>query len=255
MRVFYCTLLFIILAVFGFASCYSSNSTEETNNTIISKEQKLVDEMLDAMGGEEPYNSLRHVSWDFFGARQLLWDKHTGNVRIDYPRDSTVFLINVEADSGRVFRNGMEILQKDSLAYMVRRGKSIWINDSYWLVMPFKLKDEGVKLKLLSSDSLINNKATSVLEVTFENVGDTPENKYHIYIDKETKMIFQWAYFKNVNQEEPTSVWPWDNYHTHKGVLFSYDRSDGNGPHDVRVYETLPDEFYKSPVKPNYPNK
>ena len=37
----------------------------------------------------------------------------------------------------------------EQLGEMLENGRRAWINDSYWLVMPYKLRDPGVTLELL----------------------------------------------------------------------------------------------------------
>jgi hypothetical protein len=36
-----------------------------------------------------------------------------------------------------------------------------------------------------------------ILQLTFNAVGVTPENKYWLYVDKEDHLIKQWAYYQN----------------------------------------------------------
>lgn len=206
----------------------------------------IADSVMLAMGGRKAWDSLRYIKWDFFGARDLIWDKQLGRVRIDYPRDSVVYLINVGEDTGRVLRRGDEIINPDSLKKEIAKGKSIWINDSYWLAMPFKLKDSGVTLQYLREDTTAKGESAHVLQLTFSNVGDTPDNKYEVFIDKNDYLVKQWSYFRTSSQDSASAVWPWDNYSEYRGVLLSSDRSDNRGPRDVKVYDTLPDEVFES---------
>jgi hypothetical protein len=212
----------------------------------------IADSVMYAMGGRESWGNTRFIKWNFFGRRDLLWDKKTGNVRIHVPSDSTVFLVNVQQDTGSVFVNGEEITDKDSLQQLISKAKSIWINDSYWLVMPFKLKDSGVTLKYLRQDTLPSGQQADVLQLTFDDVGVTPQNKYEVYVDRSDNLIKQWAYFAEASQEEPSAVWPWDNYHDIAGLKFSYNRSDNKGPKDVVVYSDVPIEAFNSPDTPDW---
>ena len=43
----------------------------------------IADEVMAAMGGRKAWDETRHIAWNFFGARELVWDKWTGDVRID----------------------------------------------------------------------------------------------------------------------------------------------------------------------------
>ncbi|MDX1627489.1 MAG: hypothetical protein R3345_02250 [Fulvivirga sp.] len=212
----------------------------------------IADSVMVAMGGYEAWNNLRYIKWNFFGIRDLIWDKQTGLVRIDAPRDSMVYLINVQGDTGKVAKKGQPYTHPDSVAKYVKRGKSIWINDSYWLVMPFKLKDTGVTLKYLDQDTTMQGTPAHVLELTFNEVGDTPENKYEVFVDKNDFLIKQWSYFRSYSQDSASAIWPWDNYQRYQGVLLSGNRSDNRGPKAIVVYDSLPDQVFNSFEKPAY---
>lgn len=204
--------------------------------------------MMEAMGGRSAWDDLHYVSWTFFGARDLVWDKQSGRVRIDFPSQKTCYLINVYDETGQVFVDGTLIDEPDSLQKMVIQGKNMWINDSYWLFMPFKLKDSGVTLKMLRTDTLPGGNLADVLELTFSDVGVTPENKYEVYVDQTDSMVKQWAYFRNYTQDSASAIWPWDNYQAYGDVMLSADRSDGRGPSGVRVFDTLEDEVFNDPT-------
>ncbi|MGC1241097.1 MAG: hypothetical protein WA874_05905 [Chryseosolibacter sp.] len=205
---------------------------------------ELADSIMVAMGGREAWEETRFISWNFFGRRNLIWDKLKGQVRIESMPDSTVYLVNINDLRGRVQIKGTELSEPDSLKKMLEKGKSIWINDSYWLFMPFKLKDPGVSLAYLGEDTTFTGLRCNVLELTFQNVGDTPENKYRVYVDRRDNLVKQWAYYKDASQDSASQVWPWDNYQKYGALLLSADRSDGKGPRDVRIDEKLPQKVF-----------
>jgi hypothetical protein len=59
-----------------------------------------------------------------------------------------------------------------------------------------------------------------ILQLTFNAVGVTPENKYWLYVDKEDHLIKQWAYYQNFKDSEPKFLKPWNNYQ--KQVTFYF---------------------------------
>lgn len=210
------------------------------------KAAQLVSKMMDAMGGAKKWEELKYVSWTFFGARHLLWDKENKRVRIESPKDSSVYLVNLDGPSGRYAYNGVEVLDKEKLSKKLKRGKSIWINDMYWVFMPFKFYDQGVTVKYLGPDTTLVGAQADVLELTFDKVGDTPENKYQVFIDQKDHLIKQWDFFADANQDKASKAWPWDNYSEFKGLLLSSDRSDKSGPSNIRVYDRLDDKIFTS---------
>ena len=222
------------------------NQATIQNEILDTKAADLVSKMEIAMGGQKKWEDLNYVSWTFFGSRHLLWDKKGGRVRIDSPRDTSVYLVDLNNLKGKVIKGGMEVTDPEQLDELIQRGKSIWINDSYWLFMPFKLRDPGVSVNYMREDTMIGGVSASVLEMTFDNVGNTPENKYEVYIDKKDNLIKQWAFFKEANQETPPRIWPWDNYQSFGGLMLSTDRTDKSGPSNVRVYDEIDNSVFDS---------
>lgn len=210
------------------------------------KASALVSKMMEAMGGVEEWDDLKYVSWTFFGARHLVWDKANNRVRIETPRDSSIYLVNLDELEGKYAYNGLEITDSDIIISKIERAKSMWINDMYWLFMPFKLYDQGVTVKYVKEDTTAMGTMADVLELRFEDVGDTPQNKYEVYIDQNDNLIKQWDFFADANQEKASKVWPWDNYKDYNGLLLSANRSDKSGPSNVRVYDQLNDRVFTS---------
>ncbi len=204
---------------------------------------QLADSIMHAMGGRENWDKTRYISWTFSGRRDLVWDKTTGRVRIYNKPDSTTYLVNVSTGEGRVRIKGKEITEPDSLKKLVAKAKGIWINDSYWLVMPFKLKDTGVTLRYMGEDTLQGGLFNTLI-LTFKDVGVTPQNKYKLYVDIKDKLVRNWAYYSNSSQDTANFVRPWDNYQKYGNILLSADRSDKAGPSNVKVDDTLPDALF-----------
>lgn len=205
----------------------------------------LADKVMAAMGGRDSWDDTKYIAWNFFGVRDLIWDKSSGDVRINIPEDELKIILNVNSMEGKVNKGGENIENTDSLSKYLEMGKNIWINDSYWLVMPFKLKDSGVTLQYLGEDVTNNSDSAAVLELTFENVGSTPENKYHVYIDKNTNLVTQWAYFAEASQDTPNFVMPWLDYEKHGEILLSGNRGERKLS-EIKVLESVPDHTFKS---------
>src|SRR5574341_2122412 len=43
----------------------------------------IADEVMDKLGGRENWDKTRYVTWRFFGRRLHVWDKWTGNARVE----------------------------------------------------------------------------------------------------------------------------------------------------------------------------
>ncbi|MEK6478718.1 hypothetical protein WJR50_14325 [Catalinimonas sp. 4WD22] len=252
------TLLLCLIPCFYFA-CNSQNNEKmaevngaglaETNpaaegfnaNNSDPEAIEIADEVMEAMGGRAAWDSTRYIRWNFFGRRSLVWDKKTGDVRIDVPADSATYVINVNNDEGQVMMGGEEITNPGSLAKYVEQGKKIWVNDSYWLVMPYKLKDSGVTLTYVGEDTMQTGDMADVLELRFENVGFTPQNKYQVYVDKDDRLVKQWAYYSEASLDSPNFVTPWDDYQEYDGIKLSSSRGE-RGMEDIGVFDSIPHE-------------
>ncbi len=190
---------------------------------------RLADSIVKYHGGWEAYNNTRYINWNFFGARTLTWDKHEHRVRIEAPKDNTLYLLDFkdpENLSGRVRRFGEEVTNADSLSFFLEKAHSIWINDSYWLVHQFKLKDSGVTLKYGGEVRVDpqGKRPCHILEMTFKEVGNTPGNKYRLYVDKATFHINTWQFFRSADDAEPAMETPWKGYLPYNGIVLSHDR-------------------------------
>ncbi len=183
---------------------------------------EIADKVMKAMGGRKNWDDERYFIWNFFGSRTLWWDKLKGDVRIQmHNADSTVILINIFNDSGKVFSGGQEISISDSLSKYLKKGKGIWINDSYWLFMPFKLKDSGVSLAYVNEDTTEGGITSDLLQLTFENVGNTPKNKYHIWVDRKDNLIKQWAFYRDSKSADPNFITSWEGYEKYNSILLA----------------------------------
>jgi hypothetical protein len=204
---------------------------------------EIADKVMAAMGGRTNWDKTRYIAWNFFGARKLIWDKWTGNVRVDNLRDDMSVFININDNKARAFKYGKEQVHPDSIAKFGKIGKNAWINDGYWLVMPFKLKDSGVTLKYLGTEKTQDNHEADVLQLTFKEVGNTPQNKYKIWVDKQTSLVWQWAYYPKFDAEKPGFVRPWTDYQKHGRILLSGERGDRDLT-DIMVFDKLPQDIF-----------
>ncbi|WP_266369434.1 hypothetical protein [Tellurirhabdus rosea] len=211
---------------------------------------QIADQVMAAMGGRKAWDNVHYLAWTFFGNRRLIWDKWTGNVRIDNLKNDQTVVLNVNNEQGRVFRNGKEETGPDSVAKYVKQARAAWINDSYWLVMPYKLKDSGVTLKYLGEEAAQDGKPADVIQLTFKGVGVTPENKYKVWVDKTSHLVSQWAYFPKYTDEAPRFTLPWTDYKKYGGILLSGKRGDRELT-DIMVFTGLPGEVFTDFKRPD----
>ncbi|MDX2285430.1 MAG: hypothetical protein NW241_14790 [Bacteroidia bacterium] len=202
----------------------------------------LADAVMEAQGGRAAWDRTRYLQWQFFGRRMHTWDKYTGDVRIESPGDSMLYLLNINTVKGRVFQRGTELSDPDSLAKYLRQGHFFWVNDSYWLFMPFKLKDSGVTLAYAGADTL-EGRPAEVIELQFKEVGFTPQNKYRVWIDRETQLVSYWAYYAQAADAEPRIQNPWTDYRRCGELMLSGGRG-ARGLDRIAVLEHVPPGWF-----------
>lgn len=200
----------------------------------------IADQVVEAVGGRQNWEDTRLIKWNFFGSRKLAWDKQTGDVRIDYLKEDLAILLNIHTMEGKAMRNDT-LFTKGHPEHnsLMEKGNSVWINDAYWLVLPFKLKDTGVTLKYMGTDNSQAGESSEVLQLTYKNVGRTPDNKYLVYVDQQTNLINQWDYYPNYTDTIPRFQIPWKDYRQHGAILLSGDRGK-NQLTEIEVGSEIP---------------
>ena len=205
---------------------------------------EIAQEVMDAMGGHEAWERTRFVSWLFFERRQHYWDRWSGDIRIEDAEH--LILMNIQNRQGRAWVNGEEITAADSLAKLIDKGHAWWINDSYWAFMPYKLRDPGVSLRYVGERQMQDGRAADVLEMTFNAVGRTPENKYEVCVDKETRLVGEWSYYAKADDAEPRFTGPWTDWKRVGRIMLA--ASHGRDKDwKLATYEELPRSVFESP--------
>ena len=211
---------------------------------------ELVRTLERAMGGREAYDRARHLSWEFTGPRRHLWDKQTGDVRIE-TKDLLV-LMNVETREGRVFEKGHEVEDRERLRELLDQGYRWWQNDSYWVVMPWKLQDPGVAVRHIGEERLPDGRDMDLLGVRFNGVGATPGNRYLLAIDRESGLLERWTFFRGRRDDKPTFTRRWSGWKSFGDLRLATDKraASETQPHDWRLAlaEVLVVDPYKDPL-------
>ncbi len=207
----------------------------------------IADRAMEAMGGRAQWDATRYLAWRFFGMRTHVWDKWTGDLR--HEAGDTLVLMNINTHRGRVWKAGAPLAGAD-LEQQLKTGYEAWVNDSYWLLMPYKLKDSGVTLKYLGEGKLEDGRAADIIQLTFKDVGVTPQNKYHVFAAKDSGMVEQWSFFPTADLEQPRFTTPWADWRRYGKVMLSSGRGGGrfaNAISEIRVFDDLPRSVFEDP--------
>lgn len=250
---------FFLFSSFFLNSCTQQN-TSETEQKKTEEEQlvegfdytasdtaavSIANEVIKAMGGRKSWNKARFFTWNFFGEQRHFWDKQTGDIRIESLSSNLIILMNVNSKKGKVFVNGQEITQADSLKKYMEMGEQMWLNDSYWLIMPFRLIEPGAVLKYLDEDVAQTGETADIIEVTFTS-GPFADKKFLVYVDKNSRFVIQWSLYSKSGNEDPTYVTGWSDYEKYHNIWIA----SGRGRHeitDIAVVDSFPLHTFTAP--------
>ncbi|WP_242926459.1 hypothetical protein [Pontibacter vulgaris] len=219
----------------------------QITTTSNAKARELAQQIMKQMGGRKNWDNTRYLAWTFKDQYQI-WDKHQNKFR--WENDSLVAIINTQTKEGKVYVAGREVQNPEETLKLRERAYAMFINNSYWLVMPFKLLDPGVNLTYIGEGKTTSGAPADVLEMTFEKVGLTPQNKYKLWVDKEQKLITQWAFYRNATDTKPTFTRRWADYKLYGNIKLADNRSNPTGDFfltDIAVPDSVPDAIFNSP--------
>lgn len=239
--------LFFFMITFVSIATYGQNPPARGFNAAASDARaiEIADKVMEAMGGRKNWDDTHYITWKFFGKRLHVWNKWSGDLR--FKKDGLLVLMNLNTKNGKAWEDGNTVTDPDTLLKRLDYAYKVWINDSYWMFMPYKLTDSGVTLKYLGEGEMQSGRPAFILQLTFDNVGVTPQNKYKIWVDKEQMLVRQWAYFRNAGDSEPTMITPWDNWKKYGNILLSADRGKDRHHTDIAVFDELPEKVFNSP--------
>ncbi len=168
------------------------------------KAAEVARQMDEALGGMKSWESIPYIRFDFVVAKdgkeavrfRHWWDKRRGMDRVEGPDDKGRMvgaIVNLHDRTGKSFTAGLPDRDSTDTASHVENGYGRWVNDSYWLMMPFKLRDPGTNLKYSSMKKGPGEVEWDVLELTFDRgVGLTPGDHYWLYVNRKTHLMDRW---------------------------------------------------------------
>lgn len=217
------TLLFVSIVVVGCNPTppVSTADAEPSTPALETRADSISMHALNALGGNEAFNALAAVRFNFgfdrggekSVGRKHLWNKHTGDYRIEFSQgaDSNyVMLFNVNTREGTAYLNGAAVTEEENDQF-IEQAYSSFINDTYWLLAPMKMLDPGV-MRTYEADS--SDADTEVVKMAFDGVGLTPGDQYWMYVNKDTGMLERWAFVLQGNPDAAASAFDWTEYKT-----------------------------------------
>jgi len=230
----------------------------------------LADRLLETLGGREAWEGTRFLAFHWIVARDgevvrdraHSWDRHGGRYRLEFEQDGSthtaIFNVNeLRSDSilgkvpaGGVWLDGQPlagVAQDSALA----RAYGSFINDTYWLLMPFKWRDPGVHLVYEGRRTLDDGREYDTVNLRFDVGLGVTEDQYWGFLDPETGRLAAWQYHLE-NQEEPGALIRWEDWQPVGSLQLAARRRWPDG--QIRIYfeglaagEEVPDGAFDPP--------
>lgn len=122
------------------------------------------------------WDSTNVISWKYKGGHEHIWYKKNEMILVTWG-ENKVFLNLKEWNKGKAYKKDKEITDAE---LEVLRGQAwkFFCNDSFWLIAPFKVFDEGTTRKIVKTDN------SEALLVTYTSGGVTPGDSYLWLLDE-----------------------------------------------------------------------
>jgi hypothetical protein len=221
-------------------------------------------QMWSALGGDSGWNGARYLRFDFvvtrdgnpITSRAHYWDRFTGKYRVDgVDKGGAPYSIyfNVHSREGEAFVNGKKVVDAAEQKKWLDLAYKAFINDTYWLLAPYKLFDPGVNLEYIGEDKGPAGEPCDVIRLSFDNVGLTPKDLYWMYVDRATHLLTEWKYVLNGANEAPAAA-VWSGWKDIGGIEIADQRTFVGKPVAIR-FEKLavsrePDDRALTPPAP-----
>ena len=137
------------------------------------KADQLASKILKAIH-HEAYRKTRYLEWSFGGRRHFKWDKEKNIAEVTWDTIRVNLHTRNRENSAVYFHNKKQEIADSSL---VKKAWDIFNNDSFWLVAPHKLFENGIIRSIQKADT------QEALLVKYTTGGTTPGDSYLWVLD------------------------------------------------------------------------
>lgn len=245
----------ILLALFGACAPASQETAEPPPAggpaSADAGARALADSIVAACGGWEGWKDARYLEFRFVvlleGAERRRtshrWDRHTGDSRIEgVDKDGKPFVVvwNEKTGIGEARRDGQPV-GPEELAAALERAQQLLVNDSYWLLVPFKLHDPGVHLSDAGARTDSTGRVRRVLALSFdEGTGLTSKDRYWLFVEPGTGRVDGWEYLlESAEPGSPPTVFAWSEPVQTGAIRLAQEKRSADGRLVIRFEEVV----------------
>jgi len=153
----------------------------------------------------EAFNKTKYIEWTFKNRHHYRWNKNNNSCTVYWKEFKVDLKLNDTSKSKAYVHNfGVE---GDQAQILINKAVKYFNNDSFWLVAPYKVFDQGTERRLVQLDS-----GAEGLLVTYTLGGSTPGDSYLWLLDKnfKPKSFKMWTSVLPIQGLEAT----WENWIT-----------------------------------------
>ena len=222
----------------------------------------LADAAFGAMGGQRGWEAARFFRFDFVVVKEgkelanfrHWWDRDSGRYRLEGKNKegkAFIVLFNVNDRKGKVWVDGKPA-DAETTSKLLEFGYDRFINDTYWFLMPYKMKDPGVHLKSEGTKADPAGKKWQVVHLSFDGgIGLTPGDQYWAFLDPATHLMGRWEYVLQ-GEKPPATAWTWEGWKPYGPLLLSAEKKKvGEGTvirfDNLSVSEAVDESVFREP--------
>jgi hypothetical protein len=248
--------LFLLGSLFLLASAAMAQMQPHTTNPADDVARRAID----VMAGSD-WEKARYFAFTFIVEREgkvmvsfpQRWDRVTGEYRVsgkDQQGNDFVVVMNVKTKQGRGWQNGKEVADPKDLLTL---GYNRFVNDTYWLLTPFKSMDAGVQRELASPKSDCGT-IWDVVKVTGDPSAGIPTESSWMWVNRDTGLVDKWEMkLQGSRADEPPMPVFFHQYRRINGILLSTWREVRGKDQwihldDIRIMSETPKTAFAPPV-------
>lgn len=169
--------LLSILVILGiaFVIMNAKYSSELPKGETGEKADLLAQNILTSLNYED-YQNTSQLSWKFRD-NTYQWNKNTNEVLVSW-EGNTVLLYTKDTQKS-IIKSPLDISDTER-QQLITDATNAFYNDSFWLVAPYKIMEQGVTRKYVAATETEN----ASLLITYSSGGSTPGDSYQWFVDE-----------------------------------------------------------------------
>ncbi len=209
-------ILLVLFPILLFNSCVENQKGNKELIERLSKENQNYPDQLKAIfeahGGLANWQKMKALTFEM--EKDSVKEVHTTDLQSRYAV--------VESDAFKLGYDGVGVWLEEKEGSFAGNAKFYYNLMFYFYAMPFIISDPGANYTV-RKDAVIERKTYGVIHIGFgRNVGETPEDEYIIYFDKETKQMSWLGYTVTFFEKGKSNEWhyiKYDSWSENQGLL------------------------------------